>query len=215
MKNTMTLSAMLLTLALLNSGCASFSNYMGNRAYDAGDVVTLTIDEGFGAKGRIGPVVVGHAVFGGSVGLRGGTFQLIETDWQYPLPLPYTDANDRPEMYGAYDFSIFCIQNFGSMYMQTDERKKSYRAGVQLSKELGLFLLQFPHEGSSPAYYTDIELVAGGPFLGIRFGFNPGELLDFLLGWTTLDIYGDDIGIQEVEEKQSASDDAKPPKEQQ
>ncbi len=31
----------------------------------------------------------------------------------------------------------------------------------------------------------------GGLTLGL--GFNPGELLDFILGWTTLDIFKDDI----------------------
>ena len=54
----------------------------------------------------------------------------------------------------------------------------------------------------NPSYYTDIECVAGFLLL-IRIGFNPGELLDFLLGWTTLDIYDDDIGkrTKELEEK--------------
>ena len=38
---------------------------------------------------------------------------------------------------------------------------------------------------------TQCELAAGlGPT--VRLGFNPGELVDFILGWTTLDIYGDD-----------------------
>jgi hypothetical protein len=39
------------------------------------------------------------------------------------------------------------------------------------------------------------EIVAGG----LRVGFNPGELVDFLLGWTTLDIYNDDLGTRKVE----------------
>ena len=41
--------------------------------------------------------------------------------------------------------------------------------------------------------FTQIEILFG---LGITFrlGFNPGELIDFLLGWSTVDIYHDDIG---------------------
>jgi hypothetical protein len=46
---------------------------------------------------------------------------------------------------------------------------------------------------SIPApYWTNIE-VSAGVLVGVRVGFNPGELLDFLLGFTTLDIYGDDV----------------------
>ena len=42
------------------------------------------------------------------------------------------------------------------------------------------------------SYYTQIEAVVGaGP--SVRLGFNPGELLDFILGWTTIDIYKDDL----------------------
>jgi hypothetical protein len=40
-------------------------------------------------------------------------------------------------------------------------------------------------------YYTQIEaVVALGP--SFRFGFNPAELLDFLLGWFGVDIFHDD-----------------------
>ena len=43
--------------------------------------------------------------------------------------------------------------------------------------------------------HTQIEAAIGiGPSL--RLGFNPGELLDFILGWTTVDIYGDDAARQ-------------------
>jgi len=42
------------------------------------------------------------------------------------------------------------------------------------------------------AYYTEGEVALGCHYT-VRLGVNPGELLDFLLGWTTLDIYGDDL----------------------
>ena len=45
---------------------------------------------------------------------------------------------------------------------------------------------------NQPEYYTQVEVVIA--IIGsLRLGFNPGELLDFLVGWTTLDIYGDDL----------------------
>ena len=36
--------------------------------------------------------------------------------------------------------------------------------------------------------------VAVGLIRTIRIGFNVGELLDFIVGWTTLDICRDDLG---------------------
>ncbi len=41
-------------------------------------------------------------------------------------------------------------------------------------------------------YCTDM-VVAAGLAGTLRLGFNPGKLVDFLLGWTTLDICGDDL----------------------
>ena len=35
--------------------------------------------------------------------------------------------------------------------------------------------------------------VAAGLVGGIRLGFNPGELLDFIMGFLGLDLYGDDL----------------------
>ena len=40
-------------------------------------------------------------------------------------------------------------------------------------------------------FYTGIE-VCGGPIATVRFGANPGELLDFFLGWFGVDIFADD-----------------------
>jgi hypothetical protein len=42
-------------------------------------------------------------------------------------------------------------------------------------------------------YYTQLEAVAA-IVPGLRVGFNPAELLDFLLGWTSLDLFKDDVG---------------------
>ncbi|OVE81243.1 hypothetical protein BVY04_03710 [bacterium M21] len=44
-------------------------------------------------------------------------------------------------------------------------------------------------------YLTQIEAAAGFG-AGIRLGVNPGEFLDFLLGWFGLDPYCDDLGVE-------------------
>jgi hypothetical protein len=40
-------------------------------------------------------------------------------------------------------------------------------------------------------YYSQIEVVAAAG-VSLRIGFNPGELLDFFLGWFGVDTYHDD-----------------------
>ena len=49
-----------------------------------------------------------------------------------------------------------------------------------------------PPESPNPARWTQIE-VAIGLIGDVRLGFNPGELLDLLLGFFGADLYGDDI----------------------
>ena len=74
-----------------------------------------------------------------------------------------------------------------------DYRNKSYES-------MGIFLSSMADAKPSSEkktfwpYYTQVEAVAGVGY-GVRFGFNIGEFIDLLLGWTTIDIYGDDIGI--------------------
>ena len=47
-------------------------------------------------------------------------------------------------------------------------------------------------KGSKAPFYTEIEVMAGFIF-SVHAGANVGELLDFVLGWTGIDIYGDDL----------------------
>ncbi len=48
-----------------------------------------------------------------------------------------------------------------------------------------------PH-GYSKSYLFQIELYAG-IYYGVRIGFNIAELLDFILGFATIDIFDDDV----------------------
>lgn len=43
------------------------------------------------------------------------------------------------------------------------------------------------------AFYTGFEAVAGA-VVSLRLGANPGELVDFLLGFAGVDVMGDDVG---------------------
>lgn len=50
----------------------------------------------------------------------------------------------------------------------------------------------FIAKGAKAPFYTEIEVMAGFIF-SLHAGANVGELLDFILGWTGIDIYGDDL----------------------
>lgn len=70
------------------------------------------------------------------------------------------------------------------------ERRKAY--DIEWFVIAGLDNSSLPDKESGLSFYTDIEVqVACG--IGLRAGFNPGELLDFFLGWFGVDPFNDDL----------------------
>ena len=152
---------------------------------DAGDIFTATILKGGIAKARMGPLRTG-VFFGEDIaGLRAG------------------------EIYFPSDFQSW-KQNYDDCVLDMSEEVFE-PGGLQIAKKRGkLFrtanLYRSPYfpffaipvknpEITLPQkipYYTQIE-VAAGLYRGIRLGINPGEILDFILGWTTIDIFDDDL----------------------
>jgi hypothetical protein len=81
---------------------------------------------------------------------------------------------------------------------QKDEARKEIVQGLLNENPNAdpAFLAYIPKENPKPSgypktYIYQIEL-AIGIYAGIRIGFNPAELLDFVLGFTTYDLYNDD-----------------------
>ncbi len=144
------------------TGCAT--GYLDGRFHDAADIFTATGGLGGGAKAQLGPVNLGLplCVAEHEYGLRGGT--LIASD-----------------MF-SYDLWLLVLGT-ELFVLEKDDRDKSFVVAT--------FNPDGPRLEGTPALFTQIELLAGLG-LTVRLGFNPGELLDFLLGWTTLDLYGDD-----------------------
>ena len=170
------------------SGCAT--PYMADRKADAKDIFTATVGHGGGAKARLGPVRAG-AFFGrDDAGLRGG---IVSTD--------FGDRIVGRFMHGTMDvdaivFSLECFAPEGRT--SATVRGKQFVAGGALglsasvpSYEAGDEWSRKPWNQHIP-YYTQAEVAVG---LGgtVRLGVNAGELVDFLLGWTTLDIFSDDL----------------------
>lgn len=152
--------------------------------HDAADVFTAAVGVGGGVKARVGPVQAGVLLDIPKAGLRGGRLSV------------YGGENEEfiPE---NHDFQMVCfgVEGFS---LANDLRHKSFQAGATTSGDFGEAYIPFFHRVRSSdhstnfSYYTDIQVVlaVGG---SIRIGFNPGELLDFLLGWFTIDIYDDDL----------------------
>jgi len=181
-----------LILAASLSGCASPQGYFIDRGRDAKDIFTATVGLGVGAKVRVGPVQLPLLFNADAVGLRGGEFFGLKKNrdcgfldrfsgLEISQPIPLYDAKFG-WMSGAEEFDLPGVLR---------ERRKGIQPTV-----IGLIAYERfscscgKHPRSS--YCTQIEGCIGlGP--SVRLGFNVGELVDFILGWTTIDIYNDDL----------------------
>lgn len=180
------------------SGCAS-TGYWANRRRDAADVVTLTVGAGVGVKAHVGPLQLGMFFNCAEAGLRGGgfvkngMFEQSEMGW--------------PKSFDA----IFWA--FGGEFFEGSplslERGKSYTAATFMyltaafPESLPASVFNGPKKTERPSgivpkynpvpYWTQIEAALG---IGgtLRAGLNLGEFIDLVLGFTTLDIFGDDVG---------------------
>lgn len=170
-------------LSALCSSCAT-SGYLGDRMRDAGDMFTATAGMGAGAKARIGPMQVGALYNIDMWGIRGGDFgpvpwyETCTRDALFPVPAKWIGyPMAKAGQFGEERFAHSC------------ECDISWQRGKDFVADAPLPILGLTKQAE---YYTQIEVVVAA-FGSIRLGFNPGELLDFILGWTTLDIYSDDL----------------------
>jgi len=185
---------LLVVAALLTlSGCAS---YWVDRGRDAKDIFTGHLGYGIGAKARVGVLQAGLLFDKGLIGLRGGEI-LGDAD---VIPIHASGPVKKDDVILVFGYEKF-----------EGNRRANIRGKSFLSKQA---LLAWPmNMGKDPEwaayardqeivycpwpFFTQVEVVAG-VLITFRVGANPGELVDFLLGWTTLDIYSDDIGLMDI-----------------
>jgi hypothetical protein len=176
------------------TGCAHTPPYLCDRGRDAADILTLTAGYGGGGQVQVGPLKTGLFANRDCAGLRGG---LLDT---YPVP-PFGNNGTR---------SIDALIARTGDFTPPDPVARSRGKGLTTTGVVCLTFVGYPGAalfgGCDPApyHYSRIEVAAGlGPT--VRAGFNPGELLDFLLGLGKVDIYGDDVGrIPPAESKADA-----------
>jgi hypothetical protein len=173
----------LLVAAASVSGCAT-PGYISDRLNDAADIATVTLGTGAGLKARVGPVQLAVIQNSDIAGLRAGKFfydglDLLYNDELYVLPFPLPGIRtDR-----------WYILPYGTELFSHERGTVPYTRGkaIQAKSPFPCFAM-----GRGAAYYSQIE-VAGGLGLTARLGLNPGEFVDFLLGFLFVDIYYDDL----------------------
>jgi hypothetical protein len=168
-------------LAAILTGCST--TYLTDRWRDGLDICNVSIGLGAGAKARVSLVQTGLIYEKDFAGLRNGAGFAVS---------PSLDAgsdNQTGSEIGVISFGAEVSNSGGA----AEARGKQFST-------MGVFIPQgwwyTDKIGELPAHYhTQIEAVAG---LGLvfRVGFNPGELADFLLGWTTLDLFQDDTAAR-------------------
>ncbi len=178
----------LLMCAALCGGCGS-SGYFLDRGRDAADVFTVTVGRGIGASPRISFVHPGLCVNVEDAGLRGGLFFAGAMGGMGDCFMPVFLTPPTRKL------PVCSVQKFATAPYDPHDiavaRGKDFRAVGAMWPPF--FTVDFwPKTAILHPYFTQFEAVAGVGF-SLCLGLNPGEFVDAVLGWTTLDIYNDDI----------------------
>lgn len=172
---------MIVAFALGVTGCTT--PYMRDRGNDAADIITLSVGTGAGAKARIGPVQAGLVYQRDTVGLRNGSLFARRPS------LSTLDDRGISDEHGMDLNLLICgveVSNTGDVIVERGKEFNTINLIVPVS------IADPASSRLKPHYFFQIEALIGlGPTL--RLGVNLGELVDFILGWTTVDIFNDDF----------------------
>lgn len=174
------------------------------------DILTFQVGYGLGAKARVGRLQTGLLADIGAIGIRGGEVLGFKDFWpegyDQPAKQDYVGVLVGREAFGGNDISNRRGKSFGAKQVLFASYPMTHPEPYQQA------WLDEHHMVLNPApYYSQIEVVAAAG-LSLRIGFNPGELLDFLLGWFGVDIYHDDLSrAQSLESPKANRRCGKPP----
>ena len=177
-------------VATLFTGCG----YWTDRVRDTADILTFGLERSlWGAKGQIGPFgqlgmyCAGHTPVGrpDGFGLAGGQFQSYTfEDCTVPPLVGFVQARRTVVDNRRKDFHVLSVVWCPVLHPQTGSPSPSFFGGFEGADDWRRLAPR----------YTQVEIAAGLVY-GLRVGFNPGELLDWLVGWFGGDLYADDVGV--------------------
>lgn len=172
--------------------------YLEDRAKDFEDIFTLTGGSGIGARAQVGPFQTPSLLY-----------HTDEYGWRYGMvhaPEPGSGSDASACIFGMYGKNrngetrgkVFETAGGATPASFGHEPHIPIVSSIPGSK---LPLLPFMStifdqpEQRGPLFYpfyTQIEIISGFIFTA-RIGANSGEMLDFILGFGTIDIFDDDI----------------------
>lgn len=206
-----TIVAFVLMVSL--TGCTSTKAYFSDRGRDAIDILSIGTGAGLGVGAQAGPVHAGALWYVEKACMRtafctpensyhGIIGQWFDAPWIWKS---HRIGYDKDQ----WQYLVFKCMEYDPVSW---EREKSISAATVFFPVPFLIAPDDYRKGSYPVqFYTQIDIAVALGFGG-RVGFNPGELLDFILGWTTIDIYGDDLEVKKLKEKSNQSSEATSPK---
>ena len=195
------------------------ATYWKHRKKDLQDIVTFGVEKkGYGTGGRLGPLALGFFFQGeednlsnqnkeNGIGLRGGNFGRYQTKQLvfgflggenfYILKKKNNLENQRNEK-KSHSVRYFDFYQQITPNKKLEERKQKYAEKMMKeiakrhNQELPLSVFQKKKKTYPISYFFQMEVFFGLSYV-LRFGFNFSELIDFVLGFTNLDILKDDI----------------------
>ncbi len=148
-------------------------NYWNNRVMDFRDIFSIQFIWGLNAGAKVQVSRMGLGLYG-------------EIGSTHPIDFS-GEVGIRSGEWGSHSASDLTFFVISTDDYQPTESEKSQRAESRNKVEIVRAV------EVDPASWTRLG-VAGGIFLvGFRAEFNPGEILDFVLGIFTIDIYKDDV----------------------
>ena len=170
----MSRAPVLLVLALL-PGCT----WLGERGRDLGDVVRV--------EGAVGVGLQAHVNVGELAHLGLGSSRRWSAGWAYGIPTAERRVEDHLPL--SYVMSLIEPDAEALHTLKLGKRNDNlkHRCPAVAPCTLASGSIQRP-----PMQFWSLEIGLMALVVGAEIGFNPGELVDFLLGLFTLDLAKDD-----------------------